>query len=308
MYSEQLKEVNLLYKVLQSHKIYDIQIYYTKAGNLIAKDDSNKWKNKEFYDFLFDEVLMFNNDNTLDLVNSEDLEELKKYKLKHILGRANAMSLINIINQYKDIKLETDKNKMIITFYKNDKVYKTLTIRRHKNNFKVLILPNNITKVIKTEELEDLILSIEKQKTPVKLDVAEIKNKYKAGMKIRLIKMYDYIAPISPLTTGFIEHIDDIGTLHILWEDGKRLGLIPGVDEFEVICPVCNTKLVKVKNYYLCPNCNEIGEKKSNICPICKNKIIGRPALSRKDNKTKICSQCGMNEALEQFIKYNKEK
>ena len=50
MYSEQLKEVNLLYKVLQSHKIYDIQIYYTKAGNLIAKDDSNKWKNKEFYD------------------------------------------------------------------------------------------------------------------------------------------------------------------------------------------------------------------------------------------------------------------
>lgn len=44
------------------------------------------------------------------------------------------------------------------------------------------------------------------------------------------------------------------------------------------------------------------------ICPICKNKIIGVPALSRKDNKTEICSQCGMNEALEQFIKYNKEK
>ena len=43
------------------------------------------------------------------------------------------------------------------------------------------------------------------------------------------------------------------------------------------------------------------------ICPICKNKIIGVPALSRKDNKTKICSQCGTNEALEQFIKYNKK-
>ena len=55
MYSEQLKEIKLLYKVLKNHKIYDIQIYYTKAGNLIAKDDNNKWKNKEFYDFLFDE-------------------------------------------------------------------------------------------------------------------------------------------------------------------------------------------------------------------------------------------------------------
>ena len=106
------------------------------------------------------------------------------------------MSLINTIKNYKDIELKTDKNKMIITFYQNDKIYKTLQVRRHKNNFKVIIQPNNITKVIKTEELEDLIVSIEKQKTPVKLDVAEIKNKYKAGMKIRLIKMYDYIAPI----------------------------------------------------------------------------------------------------------------
>ena len=218
------------------------------------------------------------------------------------------MSLINTIKNYKDIELKTDRNKMIVTFYQNGKVYKTLNIRRHKNNFKVVIEPNNITKVIKPEELEDLIVSIEKQKTEVKQDVAEIKNKYKAGMKVRLIKMYDYIEPIPPLTTGIIEHIDDIGTLHVIWEGGKRLGLIPGVDEFEVICPVCNTKLVKVKNYYLCTNCNEIGEKKSNICPICKNKIIGRPALSSKDNKTKICSQCGTNEALEQFIKYNRKQ
>ena len=218
------------------------------------------------------------------------------------------MSLINTIKNYKDIELKTDKNKMIVIFYQNNKVYKTLQVIRHKNNFKVVIQPNNITKVIKTEELEDLIISIEKQKTEVKPDVAGIKNKYKAGMKIRLIKMYDYIAPILPLTTGIIEHIDDIGTLHVIWENGRNLGLVVGIDEFEIICPVCNTKLVKVKNYYLCPNCNEIGEKKSNICPICKNKIIGRPALSRKDNKTKICSQCGTNEALEQFIKYNRKQ
>ena len=45
-----------------------------------------------------------------------------------------------------------------------------------------------------------------------------------------------------------------------------------------------------------------------DICPICKNKIIGHPALSRKDNKTEICSNCATLEALEVFIKYNKEK
>lgn len=46
---------------------------------------------------------------------------------------------------------------------------------------------------------------------------------------------------------------------------------------------------------------------KTKICPIC-NKEIGRyPAISRKDNKTEICSNCGMLEALEEFHKANKD-
>lgn len=40
-------------------------------------------------------------------------------------------------------------------------------------------------------------------------------------------------------------------------------------------------------------------------CPICKKKIIGYPAISRKDNKTKICSECGVKEALEALKKMN---
>lgn len=34
------------------------------------------------------------------------------------------------------------------------------------------------------------------------------------------------------------------------------------------------------------------------ICPICKQSYTEEPALSRKDNKTEICSDCGMNEAM----------
>ena len=33
------------------------------------------------------------------------------------------MSLINTIKNYKDIELKTDKNKMIVIFYQNNKVY-----------------------------------------------------------------------------------------------------------------------------------------------------------------------------------------
>ena len=39
-------------------------------------------------------------------------------------------------------------------------------------------------------------------------------------------------------------------------------------------------------------------------CPICKKSIIGYPAISRKDNKTEICSQCGQDEAMEAFNNY----
>lgn len=34
------------------------------------------------------------------------------------------------------------------------------------------------------------------------------------------------------------------------------------------------------------------------ICPRCGNKYSAYPALSRKDNKTEICPDCGTREAI----------
>ena len=34
------------------------------------------------------------------------------------------------------------------------------------------------------------------------------------------------------------------------------------------------------------------------ICPQCGKEITSFPALSRRDNKTEICSKCGMEEAM----------
>lgn len=33
-------------------------------------------------------------------------------------------------------------------------------------------------------------------------------------------------------------------------------------------------------------------------CPKCGRPIVGHPAISRTDNKTEICSECGLNEAI----------
>ena len=35
-----------------------------------------------------------------------------------------------------------------------------------------------------------------------------------------------------------------------------------------------------------------------NICPVCGQPYTGRPAISRKDNETFICPDCGIREAL----------
>lgn len=145
------------------------------------------------------------------------------------------MNILELINKYEDIKLETLKSKMIVTFYSEDKIYKILEIQKQKDNFKVAIFPNKIKKIIKSEELEDLILSIKNQKIQPNINLENIKKYYKTGQKVRLIKMYDYIAPIPPLTTGIIEYIDDIGQIHINWNNGSKLALVPNVDEFEIL-------------------------------------------------------------------------
>ncbi len=49
-------------------------------------------------------------------------------------------------------------------------------------------------------------------------------------------------------------------------------------------------------------------QHKEKLCPYCKQAIVGYPALSRVDNRTEICSECGMLEALKVFTIAKGEK
>lgn len=44
------------------------------------------------------------------------------------------------------------------------------------------------------------------------------------------------------------------------------------------------------------------------VCPICGEEYSEPPAISRKDNKSKICSKCGTGEALMDFIDHLQKK
>ena len=57
---------------------------------------------------------------------------------------------------------------------------------------------------------------------------------YPAGTRVRLLYMDDIQAP--PYNTlGTIKNIDDMGTIHVLWDTGSSLGLVSEVDRFETI-------------------------------------------------------------------------
>ena len=43
--------------------------------------------------------------------------------------------------------------------------------------------------------------------------------------------------------------------------------------------------------------------KKIKICPKCGKEYTDYPAISRRDNKTEICSDCSLEEALEDMVK-----
>ena len=57
----------------------------------------------------------------------------------------------------------------------------------------------------------------------------------KAGDKVRCIRMTDDPRPVPTGFIGTVKNIDDIGTIHVVWQDGRLLGLVPGVDQFEII-------------------------------------------------------------------------
>lgn len=47
--------------------------------------------------------------------------------------------------------------------------------------------------------------------------------------------------------------------------------------------------------------------KKKFKCPVCEREVDEHPALSRVDNRTEICSKCGVDEAMRDFRVYGSD-
>jgi len=106
---------------------------------------------------------------------------------------------------------------------------------------------------------------------PKKEIVERIRKEYPKGVRVRLVRMDDIQAP--PIgTEGTVIGVDDTASIMVAWDNGSSLNVIYNEDK-----------------------CIKISQK----CPKCGIEYQGYPAISRKDNKTPICPDCGTREALE---------
>lgn len=63
-----------------------------------------------------------------------------------------------------------------------------------------------------------------------------LRQRYPEGTRICLDHMED-LCPVESGTCGWVQFVDDAGTLHCKFDNGRMLGVIPDVDKFHKIDP-----------------------------------------------------------------------
>lgn len=133
---------------------------------------------------------------------------------------------------------------------------------------------------IKKLELEKEQLQKESMQLMLKLEAADAKyNELGASTSLFMVDLCDYLMHLKN-----IELPVRIGSYIFEWIDEHIAYKYEPVQEIEPI-------EVKI-------NIIENETETAELCPLCKKELGQYPAISRSDNKTKICSNCGTLEAL----------
>lgn len=72
-------------------------------------------------------------------------------------------------------------------------------------------------------------------KTMSREQIEFYKNQYPSGTRVQLDRMGDDPRPIPAGTKGTVVAVDDIGQLHVKFDNGRCLGICPEVDSFHKI-------------------------------------------------------------------------
>lgn len=56
---------------------------------------------------------------------------------------------------------------------------------------------------------------------------------WKPGDRVRLVRCTDETTRLRPGTLGTVTQVDATGTVHVAWDTGSTLGMVPGEDVIE---------------------------------------------------------------------------
>lgn len=134
-----------------------------------------------------------------------------------------------------EITFKVEDKNIIPTSYLNDYVGEYQSYEEIKESPKLLLeikeFFNDWLKNI-TEQFKNAIENLRnKNIEPTKLE--ELKEEYMQGDLVRLEHMENEDLPIGSI--GFVKKVDDMGQVHVLWQNGSSLALNVNVDKFQKI-------------------------------------------------------------------------
>ena len=69
-----------------------------------------------------------------------------------------------------------------------------------------------------------------------------LRQKYPVGLRVELTHMDDPHSRLTPGCKGTVMGVDDIGTIHVQWDNGSHLGVVFGKDTCKLIGEKQNVK------------------------------------------------------------------
>ena len=72
-------------------------------------------------------------------------------------------------------------------------------------------------------------------KTISKETLSKLREQYLKGTRVELVHMDDSYTKLTAVDKGTVNHVDDMGTIHISWDCGSSLGVVYGEDIVKII-------------------------------------------------------------------------
>ena len=66
-------------------------------------------------------------------------------------------------------------------------------------------------------------------------ELEKIKEKHPKGQRVEIEEMIDPYTFMPPGLQGTVDHVDDAGNIHVIWDNGSKLPLLYGVDIYKLV-------------------------------------------------------------------------